>query len=343
MSRGTTRRMRLRPADADGSEELPVGDEREAVRAARRTRRSGCARRAATRARRRRAREACTTAAGWPASPSSSARRGAWSQARTIRAPVVCASGRPPSRAAPTRRRQPGSRQPNRSPELRPPAAIAVSCGAPTPRSARASGAAQPRLPVARRRGTSTGQSFGSSPASIELGAALVRLAPQELGRLGEVAGLVEDEQRRRVEVVERRSPAPGDAGPDLGRVAHVERPRRPVADRGRGRRSVRPSPSNRARSAARRSGSFAAPRPRRPRSAATPPRGSRNSRRRQEDGLVDRADGPLVGRVERAQRVDLVAEELDPDRQRRRRREDVDDAAAPGELAAAGDLETGT
>ena len=51
------------------------------------------------------------------------------------------------------------------------------------------------------------------------------------------------------------------------------------------------------------------------------------------------RADRPLVGRVERAERVDLVAEELDPDRQRQRRREDVDDPAAARRFAATGDL----
>jgi hypothetical protein len=57
-----------------------------------------------------------------------------------------------------------------------------------------------------------------------------------------------------------------------------------------------------------------------------------------QRDG-VERADSPLVGRVEGAERIDLVPEEFDPGGQRRRRREDIDDAAAPGELAAAGDL----
>ena len=49
--------------------------------------------------------------------------------------------------------------------------------------------------------------------------------------------------------------------------------------------------------------------------------------------------DRPLVGRVERAQRIDLVAEELDADRQRHRGREDIHDPATAGELAAAGDL----
>ena len=61
--------------------------------------------------------------------------------------------------------------------------------------------------------------------------------------------------------------------------------------------------------------------------------------RRGQEHRAVDRADRPLVGRVERADRVDLVAEEFEPDRQRQRWREDVDDAAAPRELAATRDF----
>ena len=64
--------------------------------------------------------------------------------------------------------------------------------------------------------------------------------------------------------------------------------------------------------------------------------------RRGQEDGLLERPDRPLVGRVEGAERVDLVAEELDPDGQRRRRREDVDETAAPRELASARDFEDG-
>ena len=46
-----------------------------------------------------------------------------------------------------------------------------------------------------------------------------------------------------------------------------------------------------------------------------------------------------LIGRVERAKGIDLVTEELDPDRQRHRRREDVHDAATSGELTTAGDL----
>ena len=72
---------------------------------------------------------------------------------------------------------------------------------------------------------------------------------------------------------------------------------------------------------------------------AAAPPVGSRNSLAGSSTASLDGADRPLVGRVEGAQRLDLVAEALDPDRQRLRRREDVDDAAAARELAAAGDL----
>ena len=61
-------------------------------------------------------------------------------------------------------------------------------------------------------------------------------------------------------------------------------------------------------------------------------------ARRQQLDG-VDRAHAALVGRIERAQRLDLVAEPLDAHGQRLAGRKDVDDAAAARELAAAGDL----
>ena len=126
--------------------------------------------------------------------------------------------------------------------------------------------------------------------------------------------------------------------GPDLGGVADGDRG---AARRGRpaGARRRPARASNRARSAARRSGSRAARPAERSRIAAAPPAGSRNS-----DAGSRTADSTVptvrwsVGSND-AQRIDLVAEELDPDRQRHRRREDVDDAAAPRELAAAGDL----
>ena len=53
-------------------------------------------------------------------------------------------------------------------------------------------------------------------------------------------------------------------------------------------------------------------------------------------------ADAALVGRVEGAQRLDLVAEPLDAHGQRLAGREDVDDAAAARELAPAADLGQG-
>ena len=62
--------------------------------------------------------------------------------------------------------------------------------------------------------------------------------------------------------------------------------------------------------------------------------------RRWKQDSGLNRFDRALVGRVERAQRVDLVPEELDPDGQRERRRKDVDNSTASRELAAPGHLE---
>ena len=56
-----------------------------------------------------------------------------------------------------------------------------------------------------------------------------------------------------------------------------------------------------------------------------------------QERRLGEGAHAALVGRIEGAQRLDLVAEPLDAHGQRLAGREDVDDAAAARELAAAG------
>src|SRR5213078_3964529 len=74
-------------------------------------------------------------------------------------------------------------------------------------------------------------------------------------------------------------------------------------------------------------------------RGARPRPRVARETPTRAGGPLIERADGPLVGRIESAERVDLVAEEFDPDRQRRRGREHVDDPTPPGELAAPRDL----
>src|SRR5205823_13741674 len=53
------------------------------------------------------------------------------------------------------------------------------------------------------------------------------------------------------------------------------------------------------------------------------------------DDGALDGVERALRERREGADRLDLVAEELDPQRLTSRRREHVDQAAADGELAA--------
>ena len=215
-----------------------------------------------------------TTPTGWPASSRISASRGAWSDASTIRPP----SSRQPSTASARRVARPsgstGSRHPNASPMLRPPDAIATPRRLGLPGQLEGPRRRRAGLPVARpevRRGPGLGQLAGLD----ELGSPLVGLAPQEVRGLGDLAGLVEDEQRARVDVVEAgrraqaRRPRPP---PRRRRPSPATRPPRPAAtDR-------RAAPSNRARSAARRSRRRAPPgrgaRGSRPR----PPVGSRNS-----------------------------------------------------------------
>ncbi len=89
-------------------------------------------------------------------------------------------------------------------------------------------------LPVARRQ-IGRRPVLGELARGDELGAALIGLAPQECGRLGDVAGLVEDEQGPGVDVVEagRRGEV---GGPDLGRIADREGAARlglPIGSRG--------------------------------------------------------------------------------------------------------------
>ena len=330
---------RPRASDPDRPEQLAVGDERQAVRpadepAVEAALDRGRPRRAAGRRRAgRRPRPAC------PPSPRSSARRGAWSEASTIRASSARQAGDRVQQASGTAGRQH---------RLPPAERVAGRQGAAGhrgvlgrlgfPGQLEGPRADEPALPVARRQ--VRGRPLLRQLAGLdELGAALVGLAPQERRGLGDVAGLVEDQERARADVVEagRRGEV---RGPDLGRIADDHRPAARRPSRGRAQSvSASASVSNRARSAASRSGE--------PGRRATEPVADRRraTGRQQELGggqqqrTLDRADRALVGRVEGAQRIDLVAEELDPDRQRQRRREDVDDAAAPRQLAAAGDL----
>ena len=236
-----------------------------------------------------------------------------------------------------------GSRQPNRSPDDLPPPAIA-------PLASDSQVSSSVRAPSSRRfqsRGGRSvgGQSFGSSPAREEVGAPLVGLAPQELRRLAEVARLVEDEQRLGPEVVERGR-GREQRRPDLGGVADG-RGARFATGAGRSRSRSRSRSSSRCRGAHEPLEVLAEPLRQPPRHRAEPlaqpvgpALGHEELRRREQHHALDLAGRALVGRVEGAQRVDLVAERLDPDRQLRRRREDVDDAAAARELAAARDLE---
>ncbi len=287
---------------------------------------------------------AWTTATGWPASSRSSARRGAWSLARTILPPSACqrstASAIPAARVTGRLRLAPAEQVAGAQPAGGEGGALG-DLGLPGQLEGPARDEAG--LPVARPE-VGRRPVLGEIAARDELGPPLVGLAPQEVGRLRDLAGLVEDEEGRRIEVVERgrRSEL---GGPDLGGVADGEGPGRDGGPAGRGRVAGRGGRVRRRRSLEPGEVSRQPLRQLRRRPAeALPERGDalvrgEELRRGQEDRLLERSDRPLVGRVEGPQRVDLVAEELDPDRQRGGRREDVDDPAPPGELAAAGDL----
>ena len=135
-------------------------------------------------------------------------------------------------------------------------------------------------LPVARRQ-VGRRPVLGQLAGLDQLGAALVGLAPQEAGGLGDVAGLVEHEQGARTDVVEagRRGEV---GGPDLGGVADGHRPAR-VRARGRPR-AVR-----------RRTGR--GPRRGAPEVARRPGRGGRGSRRHHPRGSRNSDAGRRIAR----------------------------------------------
>ena len=127
-----------------------------------------------------------TIPTGWPASPSSSASRGAWSLTRTTRAfsPSQCSTPSTSRSVRPGGRT--GSRQPNRSPEVRLFEAYAMPCastGLGLPGELQRPRAVEARLPVARRAGTTVGQSLRQLALLHELGVPLLGLAPQERRR----------------------------------------------------------------------------------------------------------------------------------------------------------------
>ena len=174
-----------------------------------------------------------------------------------------------------------------------------------------------------------------------QLGTPFLGLAPEEVSCLGDVAGLVEDEQGVGRDVVQagRRGE---QACPDFGRVADIDGTRGHVPVVGAGRsttaavRRLEGGETLQVRGEAlSQPGSAAAPEalPDRRRALA---REEKLAGGEQGDG-IERADGPLVRRVEASKRVDFVAEELDPDGKRAARREHVDEPPATGELAATG------
>jgi hypothetical protein len=169
------------------------------------------------------------------------------------------------------------------------------------------------------------------------------------LGRFGDVAGLVEDQERARAQVVQAGGGAQ-DGGPDFGGIAGLEGSGRrghivdvarvgteiarscadTLLEAGQVRgQALRQVPGEAARQAC----------------DAAPDLGDAAVRHQELAGgqqrhFLDGAETSLIGWVEDAHRVDLVAEQLHSDRERRRGREDVDQAAAARELATAGDLE---
>ncbi len=271
----------------------------------------------------------CTMPTACPASASSSTSRGAWSLASTSRArsPTQCstpsieplrASGREHGLApaelvaagqALRRERHPlGHARLGLPGELEGPRAV------------------QAALPVTRRE-IRRRPVPGQVARLDHLRVPLVGLAPQEVGRVGEVAGLVEDEEGRRIEVVE--AGVRGDeAGPDLGGVPGVEGAT--LGDLRAGRRVAAEAGEilREALGQARRGPAEARP------DLLGPADRQQELRRGQEDDLANGLDAALVGGIEGAHGVDLVTEQLDADGQRRGRREDVDDAATARELA---------
>ena len=150
---------------------------------------------------------------------------------------------------------------------------------------------------------------------------------------------LVEDEERPRPRwsrpLAGARIAAQTSAASPTSRARAAPSPRgASAAPAGAGRRRSRGGRG-------RRQGAPAAGRPgvRAGRDLAAPSDGSQELAGRQERRPARRPDACAGPWVEEPERVDLVAEELDPDGELGAGREDVDEAAAAGDLAAAGHL----
>jgi hypothetical protein len=215
------------------------------------------------------------------------------------------------------------------------------------PRQFEGATAEQAALPLPR-----TQVRLGPLPGEIacghQLGAALLSLAPQEIGRVGDVAGFVEDEERARWQVIEPRGGAQ-NGGPNLGRVAclqsagsggdvmDVTRVRSQLSGSGTDRvfeaGHVRGEPVRKLRTVPRKTGHSLA-------DLGHSPGRDEELTGGEQDHFLHGPEAALVCWVEDAHRVDLVAEQLDPDGQRGGRWKHVDEAASAGEFTAAGHFE---
>ena len=217
----------------------------------------------------------CTMPTAWPASPSSSASRGAWSLARTSRAfsPTQCST---PSTSRSVRPGgSTGSRQPNWSPLVRlfeanamPSATPASDCQV----SSSVLRAVEVALPVARRE-VGGRPVLGQVARLDHLRVPLVGLAPEEVGRR---------RRGRRARRGRGGSTGRGGRGRSCGATRRAQTSAASPAWRARPSAALAPvaaSPPKRARSWARRSGRRDAPSGRgAPRISPAPPAGSRNS-----------------------------------------------------------------
>ena len=258
MSRGHDAAHRLRPPDAHAPEQLAVGDHRQAVRAALEAaveaplhQRDG--------PRRRRLRDPADDPDGVPglAQELRQARRLVRHEhdARPLAKPVLDAVDQA---LRPARRQHglPPAEQVARREALRREGHPLRLARLGLPGELQRPSAVEPRLPVARRE-EGPRPVPGQLALLHQLAVALLGLAPQEVGSLREVAGLVEDEQRGGVEVVEARGRG-DEPRPDLRGVARRAArapPGPPRAARARPRRRTVPGPGQGAPAAVRPAG----------------------------------------------------------------------------------------
>ncbi len=211
-----------------------------------------------------------------PASPSSSARRGAWSLARTTLAfsPTQCWT--PSTRRSVRPGGRTGSRQPNWSPLVRLFDANAIPSAAPASDCQVSSSVREPWRRLFQSRGGryDDGQSFGRSPAST---ISACRSSAWRHRKSDASARSPGSSRTRRVAGSRWSRPVCGATRRAQTSAASPAGSARPLPAE-ISLAAVAASPPKRARSWARRSGSRFAMRPRRARNSSAPPAGRRNS-----------------------------------------------------------------